>query len=477
MKTTLGLIVLVLLACNSASRPSPAGNAAAGITPYDDHYGIYLNSHKVGWMRTRLSVGTDVVLTTELRAKVGGLGQVADMQLDEKRVYDVHSGGLKALSFRQAASTGAVEVQGQMHGDTLALRVIAGREVTEQQVVVHETVRDVQASTELARHGVVGQTTSARHFDPSVLKNLEVEHRIAAVETRLLDGVSARVVRIDSLYRELGISESSWVDAEGTILESHVGGFFVARLEPEEVAKELTYQQDILVSAVVRPPVPMTDAEARQTLVVTLRGFGDLVPPTSERQRVEVRGDATVLRLTRDPHPPALTLAELRRTSGAATDEDLQATPFIQAHAPAIVAAAQEAIGDATDVFAATTRLVHFVAHHVRDAYVPAYSNAIEALESARGDCTEHAVLFVALARALGIPARVAVGIAYWADGNGFGWHAWSEVRIGGRWLTVDPTWDQPIADVTHLKLAEGDPAQQARIVMLLGKLEIVALQ
>ena len=138
-----------------------------------------------------------------------------------------------------------------------------------------------------------------------------------------------------------------------------------------------------------------------------------------------------------------------------------------------MVAAAKKAVGDATEVATAVERLVRFVYDYIQDEYVPSYSNALEALQSRRGDCTEHSVLFVALARALGIPARVAVGIAYWPPGQGFGWHAWAEVRSGDTWYATDPTWNQVTADATHLKLADGDPVQQARIVMLLGNLKI----
>jgi organic radical activating enzyme len=67
----------------------------------------------------------------------------------------------------------------------------------------------------------------------------------------------------------------------------------------------------------------------------------------------------------------------------------------------------------------------------------------------------------------------VAVGVAYWPPGKGFGWHAWAEVYAQGRWISVDPTWNQAIADATHIKLAGGEPAEQARIVMLLGQLRI----
>ena len=31
------------------------------------------------------------------------------------------------------------------------------------------------------------------------------------------------------------------------------------------------------------------------------------------------------------------------------------------------------------------------------------------------------------------------------------------EIRAGERWIAVDPTWNQPVADATHVKLAAGD--------------------
>ena len=39
--------------------------------------------------------------------------------------------------------------------------------------------------------------------------------------------------------------------------------------------------------------------------------------------------------------------------------------------------------------------------------------SAVQVLESLTGDCNEHTVLYVALARALGLPARTAVGLVY----------------------------------------------------------------
>lgn len=62
------------------------------------------------------------------------------------------------------------------------------------------------------------------------------------------------------------------------------------------------------------------------------------------------------------------------------------------------------------------------------------------------GDCTEHAVLLAALARSVGRPARVVVGVLLADPGDGvaaFG-HAWAEIHDGAGWRRVDAT---PVAD------------------------------
>lgn len=454
----------VLLACVPAR---------AALVDSDEHYGVYLQGTKVGWMRVTLTGGRAPRLATELHASVGGMGMVSTIELNETRTYDAKSGTLARIDFVQKAATGAVTVRGQRKGELLELEVNAGGSVSRQQVSVDESLNDALALEELAKSGVVGAKQRAKRFDPSLLKVVDVEHTVVAIEERLLAGLASRVVKLTSHYAALGVSETAWIDSRGTVLESQVGGFFVAKLEPPEQAKRLDQQQDLLVAAVVKTPRPIVRPEAIERLELTMKGFDLDAPPSSPRQAVTREGELVKLVMTREAQPQ-IALATVRAHTGTPA-ELLEATPFIQSKDERLAARARSVVGDAKDVFTATSRLSGFVFSHVKDEYVPAFSNALEALDSGRGDCTEHAVLFVAMARALGIPARVAVGVAYWPPGGGFGWHAWAEVSAAGTWYTVDPTWNQPIADATHLKLADGGPAEQARIVMLLGKLQVVS--
>jgi transglutaminase-like putative cysteine protease len=104
--------------------------------------------------------------------------------------------------------------------------------------------------------------------------------------------------------------------------------------------------------------------------------------------------------------------------------------------------------------------------------------SAREVLRTKVGDCNEHTALYVAMARAAGIPSRIAVGLVY--TRGAFYYHAWPEVFVDetgsgvgrrGVWLPVDPTLNQFPADATHLRLARGGLDRQASILPLVGRL------
>lgn len=85
------------------------------------------------------------------------------------------------------------------------------------------------------------------------------------------------------------------------------------------------------------------------------------------------------------------------------------------------------------------------------------FASALEVCRNGKGDCTEHGVLAVALLRRLGVPAR---GVLGWVGlDTTFGLHFWVEARIGGRWIPVDPTFDQAPASALRIKLGTTDLA------------------
>jgi transglutaminase-like putative cysteine protease len=153
--------------------------------------------------------------------------------------------------------------------------------------------------------------------------------------------------------------------------------------------------------------------------------------------------------------------------------------PFIESDAPEIRAEAETAAGTIIGHRAQAERLTRYVNGLLDKKPTFSLPSAREVLRTKIGDCNEHTALYVAMARALGIPARIDVGLAYVRDA--FYYHAWAEVYLDegqgrGLWLPVDPTFNQFPTDGTHLRLARGGLDKQVAILPLIGRLKMTVL-
>jgi transglutaminase-like putative cysteine protease len=81
-----------------------------------------------------------------------------------------------------------------------------------------------------------------------------------------------------------------------------------------------------------------------------------------------------------------------------------------------------------------------FVAGKVRETYDRGFDIASEVADRREGNCKQFAVLTVALARSMGIPARVVFGLALLRNETQYGafGHAWAELQVEGRWRVAD---------------------------------------
>ena len=83
------------------------------------------------------------------------------------------------------------------------------------------------------------------------------------------------------------------------------------------------------------------------------------------------------------------------------------------------------------------------------------------------------------LARACGIPARVAIGLVYLEGTQSFFYHMWTEVYVEKRWIPVDGTLGLGGIGADHLKIAQsnlnGASAYSAflPVVQVAGRLKI----
>lgn len=149
-----------------------------------------------------------------------------------------------------------------------------------------------------------------------------------------------------------------------------------------------------------------------------------------------------------------------------------KATPRIMSDNPKIVRMAKEAVGDATLINDRIEKLVQFVGDYLSGEYV-FNTTIIDLLEDKKGDCSEHALLFAALARSQNIPCREVSGLIYMGDWcQGFGLHGWNEVIVDGRWRGVDASHDSSVLQPIYIRFPD-DPLNNILLVEATHKLSI----
>lgn len=149
----------------------------------------------------------------------------------------------------------------------------------------------------------------------------------------------------------------------------------------------------------------------------------------------------------------------------------LSPEPLLQSDDPAIKALADSLTAGCADSWEAASAICRYVDAAVEDVPTVSLPSAVDVLDAMRGDCNEHTALFVALARAAGIPSTVCNGIVYIDEGR-FGYHAWPTVWVG-RWVAMDPTFGMLLADATHIILAMGSLEDQYTINAVIGRLSV----
>lgn len=161
---------------------------------------------------------------------------------------------------------------------------------------------------------------------------------------------------------------------------------------------------------------------------------------------------------------------------------------LIDASAPVIVDLARRARGPGAPSPAALAGLLRDVvhAHITKKSYARGYDAASIVATRREGDCSEHAVLLAALARASDLPARVVHGVVVLeAKGQGGArigaWgHAWTEVWTGDAWLLLDATEIAREAHAVYVPLsvlgAEG-PGYATSMLTALGAHDVVRVR
>jgi hypothetical protein len=444
----------------------------------ENWYGLYMNGQKAGYSLNKVTRDDKkrIHVIEDAKFHVSMSGTKQDMHIFSDRCY-AEDGRLIEIMSEVTDPAQMSRFHAVVSGEEMVLTsTVGGNDVEKTLPRPQESLMDSLRNAHWARQRPqVGDTVNFSVFEPLYQQEVSGISRIIDIGERVLNGVTTKVYKIRTAIDLMAIDSVSYVSEAGETLEEQIANSITMRLEQEEVAKDVTYSNDVIISNAAMVDTPIENPRTRPALRLALRGpLTDKLLFNDDRQRMFTDGDHVEFRSRTVP------MEGFQAARLPVTDEKVlrhaKPTQFIQSDHAKLIAQAGEIAGDEKDMMAVSTKLCAWVYKNVRNIYSARLSNALEVLEHLEGDCTEHSVLFIGLARAAGLPAREVAGLVY-IPGNpgGFYFHQWATVWVG-QWIDVDPTFNQPQADVTHIKLVEGDLFQQARIIPVIGNLKIAVL-
>jgi hypothetical protein len=499
---------LALLIRREYFRPQYEKLAEAGmrITPGVVYYGVMQGDKQVGFASSTIDTAqTSLTVADYFVADipVGGKSRRASARSNATLSRALH---VKTFDISIESEGAPIKATGNVEGDSvLVLQLTSnGSKAAPQRFPLTGPVllpTLVPLALALGESPAVGRHYTLPVFDPTTMTPKEVGLDIRAETTfvvndssaydsttKLWHGIQPDTIKAWNVAASTSGAIGGWIDEQGRLVTTSQLGFTLKRM-PYEVAFEnwrndsthlaVSDDRDILETTAIAANKRMD--HRIEMLKVRLSGV-DLSGFDLDGQRQHLNGDT----LTIEPLPTNAMNAGWEmsarndpswccgRGKSRIDEKFLKPEPRIQSNDDDLFLLAykvQHFQHDPTIVAEELNRWVH-------DSIAPRVTfgvpSALEVLKNRVGDCNEHTQLYVAMARAVGLPARVAAGLAY-VDGK-FYYHAWPEVFLS-EWVAVDPTFGQFPADAAHLRFTIGGLERQTSLLRLMGNLKIDVLE
>jgi transglutaminase-like putative cysteine protease len=453
---------------------------SCGVVHADDTWmSVQLDGRKIGSLHVEREIDADRIITTQtLSFRLNRSGHDIPL-MNISRSTESHDGQPLAFSNDSSMSARQNMVSGTRREDG---NFQVTSDVGGQSRITLLAWPDGAMLAEAQRQAIRshGWRPGARYrllnFDPASQQTVDTEIAVVGDErVDLPNGAETLHHLQQSLHMARGTQVMDlWVNDEGRVRRGMMPllGFHLEMLACDQACALAPDQNiDLLRVAMTGAPRPLTPNLRAEPLRYLIRVDGNSTQPfiDTDEQRSYALGDGLWI----------LDVGATRR-SGEATPsaDDVASTAWLQSESPVLRDMASKVVGDADNDLQKMRRLRSFVSSFIQQKGLNVgYASALETVETRAGDCTEHAVLLAALARAEGIPARVVTGIVYSDRFAGasrvFVPHAWMQAWINGRWRSFDAALGR--FDSTHIALGvgSGDPWKFFAGLGVLGNMTI----
>ena len=426
--------------------------------------GIYFQNERIGFVKNRLTEsGTDAyVLNQDAFLYLNILNESHPVDM---RIRATLSRGmlLKDFVFHFTSPFYKMDAQGEVDGREVHFSLTTGKEkITDIIRLDKQPFLSTSNRSYLLKQNLQpGEKFKIPYFDPISLSGKDTVMEYKGQEKIL---VNKRIYTLHHFVENFsGVRINSWLDDEGKVIKEESPAGFVFIAEPEFKATDIKAKGREILSSVSVPILDGSmDLSGRTSIRYQLTlPAGTVFDINKDRQRLN--GDILTMQLESLPEPGAMACQGY--------EEELASTPYIQTKNKRITELARAETGGESSDMERVRMLAGWVFTNLEKRPVLGIPDALTTLSTKMGDCNEHAALFAALSRNVGIPTRVVAGVTFFE--NAFYYHAWNEVCLDDSWYSVDTTKNQFPADLSHIKFVEGETNEQVRIAALLGKLKI----
>ncbi|MFK7740304.1 MAG: transglutaminase family protein [Planctomycetota bacterium] len=459
-------------------------------------YVMRMQGGEVGYLHSRSVQSGDrieTVITTEMKIK--RLGSTVEVESRSASVERSDDGKLIEVSMSSKMSNQDSESRATF-GDGMAKIVtkLMGREREREIEVDDGVIGPWRLSRMLVGEDLQpGRKAEAVTFAAELDGIVGMDILVVGEEEVTVLGEKVTLVKTESRMEKMPFTTTSWLRRDGTVVRTMVP---MAGIKMEQ---DLATRQQALAAVgkselspdvfqatmiVAKRSVPFARTASAATVAVRSKESGRPVQIVeSNGQRVVSRGDDGVVTMRLERRVPPTGHAGRRPLALAAANAagvggSLAASTMLQSDEPEIRELAQQAVGDERDAWAAAQKIESWVFEHITNKnFGVGMASALEVCRDREGDCSEHAMLLAAMCRAVGIPARVAMGVVYL--GGIWGGHAWNEVYVDGQWYPLDATMGYGSADPLRLQmvsmsLQEGSMAEEfMQLMAAFGRLDI----
>ena len=434
---------------------------------------ILLKGRKVGYtvrrvtqIREEYEITEEIFLTVALMDSAHKILSLTRAIVDEEFL-------LNRFDFSLSSDVIRFSISGYVQGEELLLEVGEPGKKQARSIKIPAKPMISAGLTQFLRSQVlqVGESFTFPVFDPVSMTTNPVTITVTAKERVRINSEAHKAFRLEMEF--LGRPLLLWIDENGVPLrEEGFMGFTLVRSNPmkAQLGLDESARLDFYDLSAIK-----IDKEIRKPRTVSyLKVAFDRLPPSLSVNglRQSLHGKVLSVNKERPPFTASYTIP-YRGTTGELL-RNLRPELLVQCEDREIKELAREIIGETTDPFVASKKIMNWAFETLDKVPVVSVPDAKQVLALKKGDCNEHATLVTALLRSVGIPSRIVVGLVY-RDGR-FYYHAWNEAHIH-TWISLDAILNQMPADATHIKLVNGGIEKQVQIAALIGTLNLTVLE